>query len=484
MQYANLVGTQPRPGESVVEPSVTVVPWVVQHSDILGKFEILHVERWAIALSVIIVGAVAISLGPTRSSVTTGLRVESLGPLYVGRPALLRVSVENPTTHTWIAPPHVRVRTRAEGSDQRRGDWQAIEHDSQARGPWHLLEIFLAASPAPRTQRFEIEAAGLAATFVAHVALGPTRALSANQPTQHQAPQQQRRDEYTVRVEGGVLTPEVPAVMVIATSLDRAAKSLDIRSEDVSFLLSPERVTLDACGTAVLYARPAGLAAVMSVTLDETQRTIALPMAPGAVLSKIEDTHVTLVHAAGGVTAYVLMGDELGPTQWSAHSLETARNNRAVQARLPLPPAVRWVSASVSADFETRSGSWREPAVLTAEDRGVLSGCQSTESARLYARISRELPDISPFVLLHDGARQLLGAQRVDRARSQNIALAVAAVALVALSAVMTLAVYQSKRIEASIASKGASYAIVVKGVVALVSAGFALWALVQLRAG
>lgn len=415
------------------------------------------------------------SLVPPGGAPARGLRVESLGPIVAGRPALLRVSVEDANTRSWHGPRQVRAQATVETTANSAAQPQVVERTMAGRGPWLLLEIPIAEHSTPGERyRFNIDAEGFGASFVVPLETrGPSvQELHRNRPAPNAG-------EYTIAVEGGVLTPEVPAVMVLASSIDRAGKSLAIQADDPTFLLSPERVTLDACGMAILYARPAGLAAPLTITYEGQARNLALTLSPGAVLSKIEGNNMTLAHAMGGVMVYVMMGDEYGPTQWEAMPLETA-TDRAVQAQVALPTAVRWAGASASPEFVRFSGTWREGAAPQFAPSSV-PPCAS-DPARLFARISSELPAIPSLVLRYDGAQQALGAREGRKGKMQKVALSVSAVALIALSVLMLVSVKKATGVDASIAATKKSYGIAIKGIVALIAIALALLLLVQMR--
>ncbi len=435
----------------------------------------VHTERWAIALSSCVALGMALSLLPPGGAPARGLRVESLGPIVQGRPTLLRVSIEDAATRSWRAPSQARATLTLQSPHHS----QTIDQSTQGRGAWLLMQVPPAeGAEVGAREHFAVEAEGYSTAFEATLAAPPSATVERAESALL------RPGEYSVRIEGGVLTPEVPSVMVVTGGVSQAGNLLQIQATDPSFLLSPERVTLDTCGTAVLYARPAGLSAAMTLTANGETKQIALTLAPGALVSKLEDTYATIAHALGGITAYVIMGDDRGPTEWRSMPLETA-SDRAVQARVVLPSPIRWFATSASPEFDHLSGAWREP--LPVQPGGTLRNpvlCTETETGRLLARISRELPTLPSFVLRADGAQNALGSRDVRRQRWQTMALTLSVVGLVALSVLMLFAVYRARRVDASIAAQNSSYGVVIKSAVALLAMGVALLLLVQLRRG
>ena len=64
-----------------------------------------------------------------------------------------------------------------------------------------------------------------------------------------------------VAVDGYILTPEVGGAAILSAGVENASKTVEIRGDDPSLAIGPERITLDACGMSTLYATRAAPAA-------------------------------------------------------------------------------------------------------------------------------------------------------------------------------------------------------------------------------
>jgi hypothetical protein len=409
-----------------------------------------------VTLAVVTAVAAAVAIVPPGADTARGLRVEHMSGWSSGRPLLVRVTVEDGSSRSWRAPSSATIRARS-GSRS-----ESVTARRLGTGPWLLAVIDALDGPVT----LEVEAEGL-------------RAESVVRP---QAPAQEVRFSDTdraradVAVDGYILTPEVGGAAIFSAGVESAAKTVEIRSDDPSLAIGPERITLDACGMSTLYARAAGLAAPFVATIDGVERRFQLPLVPGAITTRVEEHSITVAHALGGVTAYVLTGDARGPRRWLTIALETA-NDRAATARVELRPDEQWALASSSSDFERVSGAWRiTPPGLTP--------CALTPLGAYFARISAPTPPVPAIAIAYDGAARAIDARDARRERTRRIALWITAAALGALSALM-IAAARSRReaLDQEGLTKGSgAQRVAVYGIVALAVLAFAIAVSVWLR--
>jgi hypothetical protein len=410
-----------------------------------------------VILAVVTAVAAAIAIVPPGADTARGLRVEHMSGWSSGRPLLLRVTVEDRGSGIWHAPTTATIRA------QTVSRTATVTARRVGRGPWLLAVIDALDGPATLT----VEAEGLRAESVVRPQpLSPEMRLS-----------DAGRARMDVAVDGFILTPEIGGAAILSMGIENAAKTVDIRSDDPSLAIGPERSTLDACGMSTLYARAAGLAAPFVATIDGVERRFRLPVVPGAVTARVEEQSITVAHALGGVTAYVLTGDARGPRRWLAVALETATDQPAT-ARVDLRADEQWALASSSSDFEHVSGAW----TITAPG---LTPCALTPLGTYFARIAAPTPPVPTIALTFDGAARALDARNARRERTRRIALWITAAALGAISALMLAASRaRSDALDREGLTKGSgAKRIVAYGIVALTVLAFAIAIAVQLRA-
>jgi hypothetical protein len=415
-------------------------------------------DRWIVALAVVAAVAAAVAIVPPGGETARGIRVEQVRGWSSGRPLLLRVSVEDGGTRHWHAPASLTIDAR-----DARGQRQRVTARRAGSGPWVLAVV----APMQGPVALDVAAEGVSARLsIAPAATPPAFVLSDD-----------GRARMDVAVEGYVLTPEVGGAVLFNAGVEHATKTVEIRPDDPTLAIGPERSTLDACGMATLYARAAGLAAPLVATIDGRERRFRLPLVPGAVTSRVEGENITLAHALGGVTAYVIAGDARGPTRWLTASLE-ASTDRASTVRVALLADEQWAVASASSDFERRSGGWRRTPP-------GLSPCAATPLGDYFARIAAPTPPIPSIELAYDGAARALDARDSRRDRTRRVALWVSATALGALSSLMLAASRnRDEALDREGLTKGSgSRKVAAFGVIALSVVAFAVAIAVQLRA-
>jgi hypothetical protein len=278
-------------------------------------------------------------------------------------------------------------------------------------------------------------------------------------------------------VDGEVLSPEIPGDVLLYAGRDRAGQRASLAADDLTLTITPAQVTLDACGLAVFRATAMGLAAPVLVTIGSEARRVRLPLAPGAVIATVSSRGITLSHALGGLTAYVLEGDPRGPLRWRSVVLD-AVNTGPATAALPLAPEASWALASASAEFDRVSGSWRT----------LPPGAQPCTDAPLgarWARVRAPIPAVSETLVAFDGALRALAEREAIRARTRRISLWCAAGSLSLLAAIIVRAVSLRRAgLEREGLSRGSgAQRIAALGVLSLAVMAAALALIVQLRA-
>ncbi|MDP3275419.1 MAG: hypothetical protein Q8Q09_09515 [Deltaproteobacteria bacterium] len=368
--------------------------------------EILLRDRVIVALAVMVVGATGAAIAPPTGEPAQGLRVEQLAPTGEGRPVLLRVTLEDGALRRWRAPRGLRVRERAGPS---------VRLTQHPRSPWLLLTL----SDLDSARPLVLEAEGLSAS----VPLARGADAHWDHRVRGGAP-----GPLDVRVEGGVLTPEIGGSAVIHAGSEHAGERIVFHSDDPTLAVSPERATLDACGLAALYLRPAGLAAPLLVQVNEgREHRLRLPLHPGAITAHFDDDrHLQIAHALGDIPAFVVHGDARGPLAWELVAL-AASDQSAVTRSLTPPRGAQWSIVSSSSDFDRFAGGW---STLPQAP----SGCTESPLAARFARMGESLWTIPPALLRYDGAQAALTlrTQRVGRIR--RVASWVGAAALMALA--------------------------------------------------
>lgn len=411
-----------------------------------------------LALSTVAALAAAMAIVPPGGEAARGLRVERLRGAFDGRPLLLRISIEDAATRHWRAPAMARVRAVDPAGRVRLGEGTRV-----GRGPWTLVNVERGAFPVT----LEVKAEGLEARSVIH-ADAPSAPFSLSDRGQR---------TLDIAVEGWVLSPEVGGAVLFKAGAERAGSTIDVIPDDPTLAIGPDRGTLDACGMAALYARPAGLAAPVLIRIGGEEHRFRLPLAPGAITTRLDGDTLTLAHALGGVNAYVLFGDPWGPLRWEQALLPVA-SEQVATATIRTPAEARWVVASASTDFERRSGAWKDTPP-------GLSPCTATALGAYFARIASATPPIPPVALVHDGASLALSDREARRARNRRRALWVNALALAALAALM---LRSARTPEAALEREGLSSGsgarnVAALGVAALAVLAFAIALAVQLRA-
>ncbi|MFO0560195.1 MAG: hypothetical protein U0269_19420 [Polyangiales bacterium] len=410
-----------------------------------------------VSLAVVTAVAAAVAIVPPGADTARGLRVEHMSGWSSGRPLLLRVTVEDGGSRSWRAPSTATIRARA-GSRS-----ETVTARRAGTGPWLLAVIDALDGPVT----LAVEAEGLRAESV----------VRPQPPSRETRLSDTGRARADVAVDGYILTPEVGGAAILSAGVENASKTVEIRGDDPSLAIGPERITLDACGMSTLYARAAGLAAPFVATIDGVERRFRLPLVPGAVTTRVEEQSITVAHALGGVTAYVLTGDARGPRRWLAVALDTA-TDRAATARVELRPDEQWAIASSSSDFERVSGAWRiTPPGLTP--------CALTPLGAYFARIAAPTPPVPAIAIAYDGAARSVDARDARRERTRRIALWITAAALGALSALMLAASRtRSEALDREGLTKGSgAHRVAAYGIVALAVLAFAIAVAVQLRA-
>lgn len=414
--------------------------------------------RWVVVLAAIAAIAGAVAIVPPGGVTARGLRIERMRGASDGRPLLLRVALEDGGTRNWRAPASVRVRATNAGGAAR-----TIEASRVGRSPWVLITV--------PDARFPLR---LAVSADGHELVTE---VSADPPTPRFALSDQGRARVDIAVEGYVLTPEVGGTAIFHGGAALAGTVVDVAPDDPTLAIGPERTTLDACGIAALYARPAGLAAPVLLRFRGEEHRFRLPLAPGAITTRIEGDTLTLGHPLGGLVAYVVSGDERGPIRWEQHLL-AAESDRTSTARVALGADALWALASASTDFERVSGAWKRTPP-------GLSPCTATPLGEYFARIAAPTPPLPAITIVHDGARAALDQREDRRGQNRRRALWVNALALVALAALMFRAAKSSNSAlerEGLVRGSGAQR-VAAYGVIALATMAFALALAVQLRA-
>ena len=415
-------------------------------------------SRWVLALAVIAAIAGAIAIVPPGGVTARGLRIERLRGASDGRPLLLRVALEDGGTRNWRAP--LSVHVRAECADRTT---RVVEATRVGRSPWVLVTVANARFPLRLTVRadgFEVAAAVTADPAMPRFALSD-----------------QGRARIDVAVEGYVLTPEVGGAALFNGGSALAGTTVNVAADDPTLSIGPERAVLDACGITALYARPGGLAAPVLLRFNGEEHRFRLPLAPGAITTRIEGDTMTLGHPLGGLVAYVVSGDDRGPLRWEQHVLPS-ESERTATARVSLGADTAWALASASTDFERVSGAWKRTPP-------GLSPCAATPLGEYFARISAPTPPLPGITIVHDGAQAALDHREDRRAQSRRRALWVNALALCALAALMLRAAKNSSRTlerEGLLRGSGASR-VAVYGVAALATTALVFALAVQLRA-
>lgn len=415
-------------------------------------------NRSIVALAVVAAVAAAVAIVPPGGATARGIRVERASRWQSGRPLLLRLSVEDGGTRHWHAPASLELTAR---------DAAGARHHARltrsGRGPWLFTTLPAMQSPV----RIEARAEGLNIdTQIRNDPESPAFVLSDN-----------GRATMDIATEGYVLTPEVGGTVLLNAGIAHAGEAIEVHGDDPTLAIGPERATLDACGMLALYARPAGLAAPLVCRLGESERRFRVPLAPGAVTTRIEGATLSLAHALGGVTAHVITGDARGPLRWAQAPIEPA-TDRTSAASFALREGEQWALASASAEFDRVSGGWREAPP-------GLSPCTRSPLGAYYARISAPTPPLPAIVLAADGAGAALDAREARRQRTRRYALWITALALGGLSALMLSATRTPERaLEREGLTAGSdSVRTAAYGVVALSAMAFAIAIAVQLRA-
>lgn len=365
-----------------------------------------------VTLAVATAVSAAIAIVPPGGEPARGLRVEHVRGWFSGRPMLVRVTVEDSGAQRWHAPTTATIGARSQTQAE------TVTATKVGGGPWVLAVV----PPLEGAVTLTVEAEGLRAESVVRPEPMPREARLSDSG----------RARVDVAVEGYLITPEVGGAAIFSAGIENATKTVEVRGDDPSLAIGPERITLDACGMSTLYARAAGLAAPFVTTIDGVERRFRLPLVPGAVTARVDEQSITVAHALGGVTAYVLTGDARGPLRWSAIALDTATEH-ASTARLSLAPGELWAIGSASSEFERISGAWRTtPPGLTP--------CTLTPLGAYFARIAAPTPQVPSIALDFDGASRAAQRGEAQRERTRRIALWLTATSLAALSALMLAA--------------------------------------------
>jgi hypothetical protein len=410
-----------------------------------------------VVLAVSAAVSTAVAVVPLGGPPARGLRIERLRGAADGRPTLLRLALEDGGTRYWRAPSTVTLRAR-----DARGRTHVETVRREGRGPW-LLATLPALTP-PITLDAEAESLRARAEITVDPA-APAFALRDSESA--------RMD---VAVEGYVLTPEVGGAAIFTAGTAHAGETIDARGDDPTLAVGPERVALDACGMAALYARPGGLAAPVVITLAGVPHRFRFALAPGAVTSRVEGNAMTLGHALGGITAYVVLGDRRGPLRWRAVPLDAA-TDRTATATVALDDQVEWAIASASSDFDRVSGAWR----VTPPG---LHPCEASPLGAHFLRIAAPTPPLPSIALVYDGAQRALDSRGALRGRNRRIAVWWAAASLSLLAA---LVLRSGRNPDEALDREGLSQGsgarkIVALGVVSLAAMALALALVVQLR--
>ncbi|MBL8680911.1 MAG: hypothetical protein JNK05_17150 [Myxococcales bacterium] len=414
--------------------------------------------RLVIVLAAIAAIAGAMAIVPPGGVTARGLRIERMRGAADGRPLLLRVALEDGGTRNWRAPASVRVRAERAG-----GGTETVDGARVGRSPWVLVTLSNARYP----MRLTVSADGHDVTTT----------LRADPPSPRFALSDQGRARVDVAVEGYVLTPEVGGAALFNGGPSLAGTVVDVAPDDPTLAIGPERATLDACGIVALYARPGGLAAPVLVRFRGEEHRFRLPLAPGAITTRIEGDTLTLAHPLGGLVAYVVSGDDRGPLRWEQHLL-AAESDRTATARVALGGDAAWALASASTDFERVSGAWKR-------SPPGLSPCAATPLGEYFARIAAPTPPLPDITIVHDGAQHALDRREDRRGQNRRRALWVNALALGALAALMMRAARSTDTTlerEGLVRGSGAQR-VAAYGVIALATMAFAFALAVQLRA-
>lgn len=414
-------------------------------------------NRSIVALAVVAAVSAAVAIVPPGGATARGIRIERMGQWSSGRPLLLRLSVEDGGTRHWHAPASLELSAL---------DADGLRHHARlaraGRGPW----IFTALPAMRAPVRIEARAEGLnTSTLIRSDGDSPAFVLGDH-----------GRATMDIATEGYVLTPEVGGTVILSAGIAHAGEAIEVHGDDPTLAIGPERATLDACGMLALYARPAGLAAPILCRLGTSERRFRVPLAPGAITTRLDGATLSLAHALGGVTAHVITGDARGPLRWAQVPIETA-TDRTSAASFALRDDERWALASASAEFDRVSGGWRDvPPGLTP--------CAQSPLGAYYARIAAPTPPLPPIVLAADGAGQALDAREARRQRTRRSALWITALALSGLSALMLSATRTPEQaLEREGLTAGSdSMRTAAYGVVALSAMAFAIAIAVQLR--
>jgi hypothetical protein len=410
-----------------------------------------------VGLSMSAAVAVAVAVAPLAGPPARGLRVERMRGLVPGRPALLRVALEDGGTRHWRAPALVTLAAV---------DARGVRHAQRAlrvgRGPWVLATLPALTPPIS----LEARADGFDARAV--LAPDPIAPATVTLDSASEGP--------GLAVDGLILSPEIPGELVLFAGPAFAGQRAALSADDPTLAIAPASATLDACGAAVFRATSAGLAAPVLVTVGAAPRRLRLPLAPGAVTAAVSSREITVSHALGGVTAYVIEGDRVGPLRWDAVALEPA-SDRASTASRPLSPGSEWALASASADFDRVSGAWRIPPPSA-------SPCPHTPLGARWARVHTPTSALPAVVVVFDGAQRALDARAAVRARTRRVALWCAAGSLTLLAA---LVLRSARAGRAALDREGLSQGsgaqrVVALGVLAIAVMAVALALVVQLR--
>jgi hypothetical protein len=342
-----------------------------------------------------------------------GLRVEQLeNPVDRHHPLLARVAIEDALTGRWTVPREATLRLSGGNAAS------TVRVQSRPGLPFAFAEV-PAPSDAPLRLRVDADA------FHANAIVPPERARVPFVP--RELPRGEHGIE--VRVEGGLLVPEVPGTVLVRAD-DGNDGAIELTGTDDSVQIERTRAMPDLCGVCVFAVTVRGLDAHVVVRLagegpDRIARR-AIPVAPGAIAVALPDPDtLRLTTPVGGQPVFVLLGDPNGfATHWQALRFDDVPDANATVA-VSVPRDAAWALASLSPAFESSSGLWlRAPPHATS--------CTATTLGDRFVRATTTLPEPPRVRVLFDGARiaAIDRAQRQRRFRRISLVLAALGIAM------------------------------------------------------